>query len=175
MSPADVLSEPIPFEWHDPKRGRLDLLVSPLTFGMEVAIQRWLEGRARAAVQREREAMSLFDYELNWRGWRQDCATGVYAYGGMACFQAMCTAEGWCYRAWVMLREKSQDVTPEMVERIAADPAKRKELDALIELANDPGRRRPAQAAPPDHSPLKTPSPALPVSPGAVPVTRSGT
>jgi hypothetical protein len=119
----------VPFTWDDPKRGRLELLVSPLSFGMEAVIQRRLEERALLAVQRHRELMSLADYQIAWDGWRRDCATGVYEYGGMACFQWMHTTSGWCYRALVMLREKCPDVTPEMVERVAADPGKFKELD----------------------------------------------
>jgi hypothetical protein len=178
MSPADVLEEAIPFEWHDPKRGRLDLLVSPLNYGMEAFIQRTLEDRALKAVQRHREAMTVLDFETNWSGWRQECAAGVYAYAGPVCFRWMFTDEGRVFRAWVMLRERCPDVTPEMVERVRANAAKWKELEAKVEMALDPNRRRPA--APPgppaprqEPSPSSTPAPSSPGNPGVTPPTSS--
>jgi hypothetical protein len=177
MSPADVLDEPIPFEWHDPKRGRLDLLVSPLTFGMETFIQRTLEDRALKAVQRHRESMTVLDFETNWAGWRQECAAGVYAYAGPVCFRWMFSDEGRVFRAWVMLRERCPDVTQEMVERVRADAGKWKELETKVELANDPNRRRPAaRVSPPapETSPSRTPSPGSPASPGVAAATTSG-
>jgi hypothetical protein len=175
MSPADVLDTPIPLTWDDPKRGRLDLLVSPLSFDMEALIQRKMEDRALKAVQRHREAMSLFDYQAAFDGWRRDCASGVYEYGGLACFQWMGTSSGWCYRAFVMLKARCPDVTEEMVERIAADPEKFKELDAKIALANDPNRRRPAAQGRPatPGSPSSTPAPTSPASPGVTRPTSS--
>jgi hypothetical protein len=142
-SPADLLDEPMPFEFLDPKHNKhWELLVSGRTLDHEKAIQRYLEKRAYQVIQTAREYMTMDVYHLSIDLWLQQCATGRYAFGGIPCYEALGDKHVYAYDVWLHLAQHNNAVTQELVGRILDDPDKADEMAALLGRVDDPNRRR---------------------------------
>ena len=169
MSPADSCDFPHAFTFTDPRGGKTwEVQVGARTFEMEFTIQRHLEERALKVVQRHRETLPAAEYALAFDGWRRDCATGVYEFGGEHCWRFLTSRTGWVYNAWLQTKDGTPGLTRDVLERVYADPEAMKELDAKMAMMNSPFPTRKTEGppgTPPAGSPSPTSSPASPESP----------
>lgn len=97
--------------------------LAPCTFEIEGLFELWLERQARDAIERHRPHMIPAEYACQLDGWRRDCAAHAFAFGGPLAVQALCSAPGLKYMAYLRLRKLTQDVTEELVERMSRDKA----------------------------------------------------
>lgn len=136
---ARTLGLPRPFRFE----GR-DHPVAERDFYVEGLFELWLEQQAADAVERHKERMHPAVYADHLAGWRRDCASHVYAFGGPEAVKAMYSMPGAKHLAFLQMRQASKDATEELVERISRDPEAWRRLTAVVwfgehgEADNDP-------------------------------------
>lgn len=168
MSDANILGLCEEFEFE----GR-SYKVAPRSFAHEALYRTWLEREGLRALQRHRKEMGEDDYQVQMAGWRQDCATGIYAWPRPRCIEGMLSPEGLKQMAFIALAEHN-GIGMELIDRIwdmkVEEPAinpmtkevikdddgepiityarpKWEELQALMGKMNNPNRKRPAGKA----------------------------
>jgi hypothetical protein len=150
LSPADLLEQPFPFRFHDPKtKGTLELKIAARPLEVEFAFERWLQGLALQNVAAQEKNVAPHHFLLLMDGWRRDGPAGVFEWDSYAAQMARLSRRGKEELAFLDLNCHNPQVTRELVHRILADPAKAAELEALIERANHvPGADSPNGAGP---------------------------
>lgn len=136
MSEAAVLGLPSTFTFEG-----VDYPFGERTLAVEAEFTSWLEARGYLMLQRHRRLLGN-DYPARLDAWQRDCTAGVYAWGERPCVQALYSEEGLRRMALLRLqygeslaaqagRHCTGRVSPELVDRVWADPVKRDELAAL--------------------------------------------
>jgi hypothetical protein len=150
VADARLLNEPVPFEFG----GKLWRVAPELDFRGEAAFQTYLERAAYLAVYRHKAALAADDYEAQMKGWRHDVTAGDYAWGSEVCYRALRSEPGWKELAWLLLKQaeasggQPEPVTRELVERVARDPEKARELLAIVWGIKDPNPPGPGAQPP---------------------------
>lgn len=151
MADARLMNRPVPFEFE----GKVYGVTPEPTFEVEAAFQVWLEREAYLAVYRHKGTMGPDDYEAQLRGWRHDLAAKEYAYGGAVACRALQSEPGWKEMAFLLMKHaeehggQPEPVTRELIERVAKDPAKARELLAVVWGVKDPNPKGPTETQPP--------------------------
>jgi hypothetical protein len=153
LADARLLNAPVPFAFD----GKVYRVTPEPTFEVEAAFQVYLEREAYLAVARHKATLTADDYEAQLKGWRHDLATKVYAWGGEVCFAALRSEPGWRELAYLLLKHaeanggQPEPVGRELVERVAKDPGKARELLGIVWGIRDPNP--PGPGAPPPAAP----------------------
>lgn len=131
-------------------------------FEVQAAFEQWLEGRAKAAVNRMRRGMSPEEYQEARNQLVADIAAGTYSYGSPSSVKAISVPLGQKEMLYLILAAEKQDegceVTRELVDRIF-EQAMDEVLALLQEMNTDPNLTAPAQPG--------QPSPSAPSAPGS--------
>jgi hypothetical protein len=150
VADARLLNQPVPFEF----QGKTYRVTPEPTFQIEAAYQLFLEREAYLAVHRHKGTLDPGDYEAQLKGWRHDLAAKEYAWGSEVCFRALRSEPGWRELAYLLMRHaeaqggQPEPVTRDLVERIAKDPEKARELLAVVWGVKDPNPPGPGATPP---------------------------
>jgi hypothetical protein len=149
MADARLQNAPVPFAF----AGKVYNVTPEPTFEIEAAFQTHLEREAYLAVARHKATLAADDYEAQLKGWRHDLAAKEFAWGSEVCFRALRSEPGWKELAYLLLKHaeahggQPEPVTRELVERVAKDPEKARELLAVVWGVKDPNPPGPQAAA----------------------------
>ncbi len=124
---ADLIGQPIPFSFEGQPYP-----LAPCTCEVELAFTNWLEMRARdKIVRRKKQLQETGDYEAHLRIWQQGVDAARYDFAGGIAWESRCNEPGQKELLWMLMVKVTPAVTRSLVDRIFADPEKRRELFQL--------------------------------------------
>ncbi len=103
-----------------PALGR-EWLVTPPTLATKAAFEAWMNLEARRRLLSRKPHLSARDYRAEWEQLTAAELRDAFAWGGNLFFDVIASAKGGLRMTWLLLRQRQEDVTPELVEEVLAD------------------------------------------------------
>lgn len=132
MAQGNGLAETLAFDYG----GRRYLLPARPDFSLELAFQRVHEQWALRRLALHQESMPAEDYRADRDGLRRDIVSNQFAWGGKLFWNFVGTRGGLKELVLLAMRWGAQhggeQPSPELLDRVAEDPAKWAELDSLV-------------------------------------------
>lgn len=144
---ADILGEPSLYSYKDK-----EYKVSPWTFEIQAAFERYLEKNAYDAYEKSKRYLTQDEAALVLQGIVRDIATGKYTFGTDEVSRALQAPIHVRYMFYLCLRIYDKSVTQELVKKMALDDYHG--IIAAMNMANaDPNQKEPAATEPPAQEP----------------------
>ena len=140
---ANSLDAPMPFDFE----GKT-YMVAPRSVDQELAFQRHLESEELQAIRSKADVFTVAEYDRAMDRYVKTCALRKYAWGGTLAWEAVNSKAGVKYLYALAVAEGSGlvlQVALELLDKVFEDDAAWKALQAVMQVLNDPNRKRPTQ------------------------------
>lgn len=118
----DVVQFPIPFTFGDQT---YPVPICELKHELEYTA--WLEWQARERVARHKAKLGA-EYTTHLEIWQNGCDAFKYEFAGRISWESRHSEAGQKHLLWLLMVSLTPAVTPELIDRVFADPDKREEL-----------------------------------------------
>jgi hypothetical protein len=122
------------------------LELSPLTYADQAKFESWLEGRALAALDRQRPKIGEDEYRKRWADLIGDIASGLYSFGSENCAKAAKTIPGLKELFLISLVKKQPNITRQKIDEIF-ESKMREAADTMNAANSDPLATTPGEPA----------------------------